>query len=411
MSYYEQKMTELRALLTVVRSEKAALENAARLERQNLEDERKKVAKLEQEKLTYLAKLEQEELMRLAKMESEKQAELERFETQMAEAREAITRLAEEKSQGFPWLAKAYADYFHFRDTWVAGHLEAKSHPAQKAAEQVREIASRRRVAEKLYRVLKYKLEYYETLFPWLIDFGEEGIDDLIRQIMEKKEAGSDIKEPDDRVKKYLTEAEYTKLSTVERNQRALDRYWQKKKSKWEIGRDYERYVGYIYESKGYGVYYQGIVEGLADLGRDLICAKDDSAEIVQCKYWSKNKEIHEKHIFQLYGTVIAYKIDHTDKQVSACFATSTTLSDRAKQFASELSIQTLENYPLERYPCIKCNVSRRDGTKIYHLPLDQQYDRTLIEEERNECYVETVKEAEALGFRRAFRWRAEVSE
>lgn len=67
--------------------------------------------------------------------------------------------------------------------------------------------------------------------------------------------------------------------------------------------------------------------------------------------------------------------------------------------------MEIVEGYPLASYPCIKCNVSRRDGTKIYHLPFDQQYDRTLIEEEKNECYVETVKEAEDLGFRRAFRW------
>lgn len=57
----------------------------------------------------------------------------------------------------------------------------------------------------------------------------------------------------------------------------------------------------------------------------------------------------------------------------------------------------------------LKCNVSRRTGEKIYHLPFDQQYDRTLIEEERNECYVETVAEAEKLGYRRAFRWRGNV--
>jgi hypothetical protein len=49
--------------------------------------------------------------------------------------------------------------------------------------------------------------------------------------------------------------------------------------------------------------------------------------------------------------------------------------------------------------------VSLRDGTKIYDLPFDQQYDRTLIEY-KDECYVETVAEAEKLGFRRAFRWR-----
>ena len=69
------------------------------------------------------------------------------------------------------------------------------------------------------------------------------------------------------------------------------------------------------------------------------------------------------------------------------------------------LGVKLIDDCPLRRYPIIKCNVSLRDGEKIYHLPFDQQYDRTLIEY-KDECYVETVAEAEALGFRRAFRWR-----
>jgi hypothetical protein len=44
---------------------------------------------------------------------------------------------------------------------------------------------------------------------------------------------------------------------------------------------------------------------------------------------------------------------------------------------------------------------------RIYHLPFDQQYDTTLIEPTRGERYVATVAEAEELGFRRAWRWRA----
>lgn len=339
-------------------------------------------------------------------------AELDKEAEEISQHEDAIKKLVDEKTEGFPWLAEAYADYLHLQDMEEADDLEWKSHPAPKSAERVREIAARRRVAEKLYRVLKYQLEYYENLFPWLVDFKGEDIDDLITQIIESKEGGKEEQiESDDPVKRWLTTAEYIRLPAVERNQRALDRYWQKPKTKWEIGRDYERFIGYLYESEDYGVYYQGIVEGFADLGRDLICTKDDIAEVIQCKYWSKEKQIHEKHIFQLYGTVVAYKIDHPDKKVSACFATSTALSSRAKQFAAELGIKILEDYPLKQYPCIKCNVSRRDETKIYHLPFDQQYDRTLIEQERNECYVTTVKEAEALGFRRAFRWRGEVSE
>ncbi len=339
-------------------------------------------------------------------------SELENKANKLIKHEEAIGKLVKEKTEGFPWLAKAYADYLHLQDMKKADNLKWKSHPAPKAAERVREIAGHRRLAEKLHRVLRYQLEYYENLFPWLVDFKGEDIDDLIEQIVKGKEQVEEIlTEPDDPVKKYLTPAEYSRLSTVERNQRALDRYWQKKKTKWEIGRAYERYIGYLWELKGFNVYYQGIVEGFDDLGRDLVCTKDNYAEVIQCKYWSKEKQIHEKHIFQLYGTVIAYRIDNPNKEVTACFATSTMLSDRAKQFAAVLGIKVIEDFPLGHYPCIKCNVARRDKTKIYHLPFDQQYDKTLIEEERNECYAETVREAEALGFRRAFRWRGEVTE
>jgi len=316
----------------------------------------------------------------------------------------AIATLAKEKSLGFPWLAQAYADYFNLQDLELAEDLEYKSHPAKKAAETVREIAKERRKAEKLGRVYKYQLDYYEILFPWLIEFKGEDLDDLVRQLSEEKsDSSEDIN--DDPAKHWLTQAEYTSLTTTEKYQLALDRYWQKKKTKWELGRDYERYIGYQYEMKGWQVRYQGIVDGFADLGRDLITIKDNSVHIVQCKYWSQYKTIHEKHIFQLYGTVVAYRIDHPRKNVTGVFFTSTTLSERAKLYANYLGISLGEQIPLQKYPCVKCNVSRSTEEKIYHLPFDQQYDKTIIEVERNECYVSTVREAEALGFRHAFRW------
>jgi len=321
---------------------------------------------------------------------------------------EAIHTLAGEKSQGFPWLAEAYADYFYLDELRTATHLETKPHPAMKSAEHVRESGARRRTAEKLWRVLKYQLVYYESLFPWLVDFKGEDLDDLICQLVEKTQrgGGEEGQDQEDPATHWLTDAEYRNLPIAEKYQLALDRYWQKKKSKWEVGRDYERYVGYLYESKGWSVRYQGIVEGLADLGRDLIATAGRQIEIVQCKRWSRDKLIHEKHIFQLYGTIIAYRIDNPRDRVDGVLWTSTLLSDRAKQFAEALRIRTVEGHSIQSYPCIKCNVSRRDGTKIYHLPFDQQYDRTLIEEERLERYVATVGEAESLGFRRAYRWR-----
>src|SRR5207249_2985932 len=100
---------------------------------------------------------------------------------------------------------------------------------------------------------------------------------------------------------KWLTDAEYKKLPNIEKYQLALHRYWQKKKSRWEIGRDYERFIGYQYEKSGCAVHYHGIVEGLEDLGRDLIATKGDHIEIIQCKYWSQERTIYEKHVFQLF--------------------------------------------------------------------------------------------------------------
>lgn len=54
--------------------------------------------------------------------------------------------------------------------------------------------------------------------------------------------------------------------------------------------------------------------------------------------------------------------------------------------------------------PLIKCDISHRDGTKIYHLPFDH-HDRIAIDAERHEWYVQSVAEAETLGLQRARWW------
>lgn len=349
-----------------------------------------------------LQKIERDIAQNKQKLDSERKF----FEQLKKKDLEAVKQLAKEKSLGFPWLAKAFSDYFYLRNLEIANYLEKKSYPAQKAAEHVREIAKSRRQIERELRVAKYLLQYYENLFPWLVDFRGEDLDDLIKYILEKPKTEGEFEvESHDPVKEWLTPAEYQKLPRIEKFQLALERYWSKKKTKWEIGRDYERYIGYLFEKEGFDVYYQGIVEGLADLGRDLIATKGKEIYVIQCKYWSKEKTIHEKHICQFKGTILKYEIENPKMKVYGKFYTSTQLSETARKFAEALNIEPVENFPLKPYPSIKCNVSRKDGTKIYHLPFDQQYDKTLVEEERNECYVQTVQEAEDLGFRRAFRW------
>lgn len=331
---------------------------------------------------------------------------------------ENVATMIREKTRGFPWLADAIAQYHEYRDGKIADFLKYKLRPAVASAERVREIAAEKRVLHRQLRVTRNLIRYYEALFPWLVDFVGEDVDELIEQASEQSKSREGGNDP---VRFYITAGEYKQLSTTERNQRALDRFWQKRKTPWQIGRDYERYIGYLYEKRGYRVRYQGIVAGFEDLGRDLIAEADGKVEIIQCKYWAQHRTIHEKHINQLFGTAVEYWVKHCgdpcqqlnlfpdilqSQKIVPCFVTSTSLSETAREFASVLRVKVQENFPFESYPCIKCNVSRSSGEKIYHLPFDQQYDTTIIEPERGECYAETVEEAEGLGFRRAFRWK-----
>lgn len=345
-------------------------------------------------------------------------AETKKNINELKEIEHNLNQIIDEKTIGFPWLADAIAQYYEMRDLKIAEYLEIKLNPAISAATRVREIATEKRIIEKKFRITRNLIKYYESLFPWLPELVGEDLDELIEQVNRKEE--KEITQ-DDPVRFYLTKGEYENLSTTERNQLALNRYYTKKKSSWELGRDYERYIGYLYERDGFNVYYQGIEAGLEDLGRDLIAKRNYEVKIIQCKYWAQHKTIHEKHICQLFGTTLKYWVEQKKSlrqqeleflmslikhdKINGVFVTSTGLSDVAKEFANELGIEVKEKFPLGKYPSIKCNISKRNGGKIYHLPMDQQYDRTIIDEEKNERYVETVDEAEKLGFRRAYRW------
>ena len=142
----------------------------------------------------------------------------------------------------------------------------------------------------------------------------------------------------------------------------------------------------------------------------------------MQCKCWSnrQGKKIHEKHINQLYGTTMMYVIEQQKKgkhyeigyrqededlfmgRVIPIFFSTVPFTDVATEFAKELRIN-LQQKEFEKYPMIKCNINGK-GEKIYHLPFDQMYDKTIISKP-GEFYAMTVVEAESKGFRRAKRW------
>lgn len=374
MGHYEDKKLELESLLSQYKEVQFSLEQAIR-------------------------KFAQEE-----KNISKRREDIKKW---VRDQKEIIRKLAEERQIGLPYLGKAYEEYFKLQDKNIVDFLKYKHHPAVASSEIIKECLRLRRKAVKEKKIAEYLVEYYETIAPFLLDLKEEvdiPTDEEVKLLKEYSE-----EELEDRATNYLTKEEYRKLPSVERNQMALERFWKRRKSKWLIGRLYERYVGYLYEEKDYDVEYVGIFKGFEDLGRDLICKKGKNFIVIQCKNWAKFRTIYEKHIFQFFGTVFKYRDENPDKKTKAIFYTSTKLSDLARRFAKELNIELKEDFKFDRnYPCIKCNISRVDKEKIYHLPFDQQYDTTKIEKNRGEFYCKTVKEAEDAGFRRAFRWKGD---
>lgn len=304
-----------------------------------------------------------------------------------------------------PYMSAIIADYETYGLEALAKCLDWGY--ATKRMDKVASIREIRKTAKEMAQKnleSRYQLQYLLTLFPNLQDVIETDYKQL--PVIQIDEIGNY-----DSVRDWLSKEEYQSLDSIERNQLALDRYLSShNKTKWQIGRDYELYVGYVYSQQGYTIDYFGSYMGLEDLGRDLIAKKDGKTIIIQCKYWSKDKTIHEKHITQLYGTMASYIIENnlSKKDVSAKLITNIHLSDSAKKMAEYLNVDYTEDFERNTFPCIKCNIGHGElgEEKIYHLPFDQQYDATKITKP-GEFFALTVKEAEEKGFRRAFKWFA----
>lgn len=332
-------------------------------------------------------------------------------QSELHKKEEAFKAFMEAKISTLPALATMVADYEAKRDAYIAATIEKFRPRAFRAIEQVRKLKDEKRVLSAQALTYKWELAAIHAAIPWIDDIADEPIIPAETDYKNPHYAGTD-----DSAGYWLTVEEYQKLPTSEKYQLALDRYTKRNKSNAEIGRDYERYIGYLYEQVGFSVSYFGIEKGMEDLGRDLICKKDGKIHIVQCKCWSKKKTIHEKHINQLFGTTVMYYLTNinpsgsltdfynyiSDGHLIPTFAATTDFSETAQKFAKGLGI-ALQKIDLRPYPLIKCNIGR-EGEKIYHLPFDQQYDRVKIDPP-HEFMVMTVAEAESKGFRRAMRW------
>lgn len=305
----------------------------------------------------------------------------------------------------FVKISALFSDFLLAEFEISSRYLEKKKHPAHLEAKRIRDLKRDYKVYIEQFRQMFYKYEYLLSIFPEIAEYAEDL--ESLKQLEDVKNLSS-LENEFDRTQFYISKEEYFRLSLNERNQLALDRYIKGQKTKWQIGRDYELYCGLEYERHGWDVEFTGIEKRIEDLGRDLIARKNDTHHVVQCKYWSQEKKIHEKHITQLFGTTIEYSMNVPDNiKVIPVFITNIKLSDKAFEFAKKLGVDVTEGQLLQDFPRIKCNINKDEfglETRIYHLPFDQQYDKTKINR-NGEFYAFTVSEAVNAGFRRAYRY------
>lgn len=181
--------------------------------------------------------------------------------------------------------------------------------------------------------------------------------------------------------------------------------------SNTELGIAYERYVGYLYELGGWSVIYRGILKGMRDQGRDLVCAKGQVIHVVQCKCWSSLNELPVEVVSKLLETTQKYRQRcHAAAQalldlggiqnaiVKPVLVASTVLSAQARAMAEARRVFYREKKPLAPYPEIKC--VRAHG--LYYLPTQAHYDTVSIRLEHGDEYVTTEEEAVRLGYFKA---------
>lgn len=381
--------------IIIVNIKESAIAKEKKLYQQEKEQEYKRLQTTYDENLKRLSQSYQNGLQNLNNQNKSLSIENRQLKNEI----NIIKNLQQEQEMSYPWLSNLISEYEYEEDRRISRQLEHKKRPALKAAQVVSEISAEKRLLIKQNKMYAHQFLVLTSLFPWIEDFVTLDIDSAIQAVTDT-EASDEYSS----MKKWLSPEEYNSLTTAQKYQLALDRWNNRKKSDWEVGIDYERYIGYLYESQGYSVTYTGATQGFSDMGRDLIAIKDDECLIIQCKRWAKEKTIHEKHIFQLYGATILKQIEEPSKKYVGVFVTTTSLSHTAQKCADLLGIQVIENKPLAPYPLIKCNISR-NKEKIYHLPFDQQYDRTKIQLGSKDFYCATVAEAEAQGYRHAFKW------
>lgn len=422
---YENKIAQLEDRITKLQKEENKIKSRLKEYHENCElidfnKNRKEANRARREELNYTLTVKELESKRLAALESDLILKRQSVDKLRGDVELAVRGLnerievAKEKmleANDVPTIlekiASAWADYKYLIWDKAIVHLTQKKRPItfEKAEDYRKQLKEYKDDIFVKYKETQYKYDYLLALFPELHEYidGEAIREDTV---VTKEET-------EDRRIGYLSKEEWRELNETQKSQLALDRYNERRKrTNAQVGRDYEEYIAHLFrvKLKGCDVSMFGEQKGLNDLGRDLIVKHRGKVYIVQCKRWSTEKVIREKHIMQLFGSTIEYcwenrkkglpPLEMVGKSVIPVFVATTDLSDTAKQFTERLGVVFVRE-EIGDYPQIKCNVGN-DGERIYHLPFDQQYNRVIIEPMKKEFMAWTVEEAEQKGFRRA---------
>ena len=164
-----------------------------------------------------------------------------------------------------------------------------------------------------------------------------------------------------------------------------------------DIGQQYERYIGYLFFTRGYRVFYNGIVKGEADDGIDLIAVNEEKniTWIVQTKCWCKKRNLHPKTFHQLKGSLEHYRSVYCteDERANAKgIVISTTKPTREGNEAREAIGLSYKEQPWDRnHPIVK--QTAQNGKVFYKIPGDDGYDTCVVH-----GYFNTPSTAEAAG-------------
>lgn len=256
----EEELTSSRLLILAaiqrskneLEAKKVAFEKTVSLTRKEIAKEREELNALTQQKLK---EVEQNKLTSLAELARKKQDDeaallLERKKLQKLEkdvdnrkkfTEQLTAELDKNHIQGRKWLSSFISNAFAVFDKKDADYLARKNRPALKASETVKALSEEKRELRERVLFLESQLKTYQEYFPFLLDYEEE----ILNDIEDFRNTPKEELERVDPVKQLLSNEEYNNLSTVEKNQLALNRFLSNMSS-LQVGKMYERYIGWL---------------------------------------------------------------------------------------------------------------------------------------------------------------------